>query len=299
MAEGLLSSIIGAGDYTELDSPFPIQNNTIMGVQTPLAAQIPTMESVKRSSCRFGHREYVRDIAMTTVFTINAFVIDPSNGILFPWLQTIAYQWQEWKLLGMVFEFRSLSANAVSAVAAGMGSVTMAVQYDVYADSPTGKMEMANWDFAVSCKPSESMFAPVECDPAVTPAAPLYMKDPTSISQGPDKHWYQFGTMYVATVGAPTPYPSCGELWVTYDVMFIKPRIYSQFQLVFVRKPADVLSVSETKEEDRENVGDGFCLTDPKTEREKEKEKDCSVVAHTANRGPPGYRPTVLHAYTR
>jgi hypothetical protein len=166
------------------------------------------------------HREYITDINMTTAYTLTSFDISPTNATLLPWLVRVAAAYQEYKILGMVFEFRSLSANAISGTSAGMGSVTAAMTYDVYQTPPISKAELSNSLFAVSCKPSESMLIPVECEPHQTIAEPLYIRHG---NEGLDKHFYDFGRLDIVTLGAPNNYPSCGELWVTYDIMLLKP----------------------------------------------------------------------------
>lgn len=166
------------------------------------------------------HREFVADVAMTVDFARSSYVISPTNFVLFPWLASLATSFQEYCIMGMVFEFRSLAANAVSGTNAGMGSVTMSISYDVYEDDPKSKMEANNALFAVSAKPSESMMAPVECAPGETAGGILYIRQG---SEGLDKHFYDFGKLHVITQGASAIYPGAGELWVTYDILVFKP----------------------------------------------------------------------------
>lgn len=220
MAEKLFSTIAGEGDYTEVGGlPFEIQHNTLTG--TPVSHQIPQMANIG-NAVRVSHREYISDVIMTDNFN-NAFMrFTPINQSMFPWLHSIARSFEQYKYLGIVFEFRSLAANAVTATVAGMGSITLSTQYNVYELPHFTKVQANNAQFATSCKPSESMFHPVECDPNETPNQPLYIQHTSDILPG-DNRFNEMGTLNLVTQGAPAPYFGAGELWVTYDILLLKP----------------------------------------------------------------------------
>lgn len=220
-AENLLHSIIGVGDYTEIEPTVPTTNNTIMGVGTA-AAQIPEMHRSKEVT-RINHREYICDINMhTSVATggLKTFLLYPGNPKVFPWMAQIAPNFQQWKLLGAVFEYRSLTSNATAQTTPGMGSLTFVLRYDVTSLPVANKMDASNTMYAISGKPSESMMLPVECDPTETPNQPLYV----TTSQSPNvPQLYYFAALDVLSQGAPAAYDSAGELWITYDILLLKP----------------------------------------------------------------------------
>lgn len=226
IADKFLSTISGHGDYKEVGGlPYEISHNTLM--QTPVSHQIPQMMSQGHAT-RVTHREYCFDVSMTDAFNNTLIRFAPNNVTLFPWLSQLAQSYEQYKWLGLVFEFRSLSANALAASAAGMGSVTMATQYNVYENQFYTKAAANNAMFATSCKPSESMFHPVECDPMETPMEPLYITHPWDILGG-DNRMTEMGQLNLITQGAPTFYPACGELWVTYDLLLFKPAVVPSF----------------------------------------------------------------------
>lgn len=228
IAQKLLTSIIGEGDYSEVGGlPFDIRHNTLMG--TPVSHQIPIMSNIGNAT-RISHREYVGDITMTDTF-YNAYMrFSPTNATMFPWLFSVAENFEQYKFLGMVFEFRSLAANAVAATVAGMGSISLATQYNVYEPVYNTKTQANNAQFATSCKPSESMFHPIECDPQETPNQPLYISHPYDTFG--DARFNEMGTINIVTQGAPAVYSGAGELWVTYDILLLKPIVpYSNLPL--------------------------------------------------------------------
>lgn len=219
-ASSLISSVIGQGDYTEVPNTVPIDSNTLMGVQTPEAAQVPAMHRDKGAT-RITHREYIGDIPMTTDFACTTYEISPVNGALFPWLKYPASAFSEYSVSGLIFEVKSLAANAIAGTNAGMGSITAYVNYDVYANAPRSKVEANNAMFAVSCKPSESMMCPVECDPSENPAKILRIGQVGT--EDSDRHFYSIGNLQIITQGASAPYPAAAELWATYDIYLYKP----------------------------------------------------------------------------
>jgi len=86
---------------------------------------------------------------------------------------------------------------------------------------------MENYEFAVSTKPSNSFVHVVEVGQNVSPLTQLYIRTgpPTGFSE--DLRLYDFGKFNIATYGQPgnsTNAGLIGELWVTYDVEFFKPK---------------------------------------------------------------------------
>lgn len=227
----LLGNLFGWGDYEAVPPVnYPIENNTTLGLQTPMAAQIPMMHT-EDGSTRIRKREYIGDVRMTKSFRGELYALNPASRRTFPWLSTVAANYEQYKFLGLSFGFRSLTANALGAVGdPAMGSITLFTQYDMYDATVTDKVAANNALYATSCKPSESMLHPVECDPEQTPTQPLYTginevisKD---ITKAPDRRLTYMGFTNVVTQGGPIdPGYLCGELWVTYDVMLYKPMV--------------------------------------------------------------------------
>lgn len=121
----------------------------------------------------------------------------------------------------MVFEFRSMSADALNSTNTALGSVVMCTDYDS-ADVPfSSKQQMENTEFGVSCKPSSNMIHAIECAPKVTTATELYVRA-RNIPAGTDIRLYDWGKFYIATSGFQGTNVNCGELWVSYDITLIK-----------------------------------------------------------------------------
>lgn len=242
-AESLFKTITGSGDYEEVEhiaKPLPT-NNTILGLQSnPVTNAVENMHW-NGLATRIAHREFVGSVNMTSGFSNFTFGIYPtsdSTPSLFPWLSTIAANFQKWKMLGCVFEYVPTSTNAISAGTPAVGTIAMAINYDILApiaSGPTGLVNLLNTQGSVSGRPQDCIVCPMECDPGLTPTNPLYMLQ-TGVNATPyiDPHWYVQGYLNFATDG-PAAYNNCGQLWVTYDMLLIS---------AYVASPAPPISIN-------------------------------------------------------
>lgn len=202
--------LFGSGDYT-------VKSNSLMtGTDPPIVGQASGRATIIR------HREYIQDISSSTAFTLQSFPINPGVITTFPWLYCIAQNYEEYVIRGMVFEFKSTSANALNSTNTALGTVIMATNYNVYRPNFISKTEMENHEFCTSAKPSESFMHPIECAVGENPLHVMFVRTDTP-GQG-DLRMYDLGTFQIATVGSQAT-AVIGELWVTYDIEFLKPRV--------------------------------------------------------------------------
>lgn len=170
------------------------------------------------------HREFLGDVitdAKAGNFKITSYPIQPALVETFPWLAPIGENFDEYTIEGMVFEFKSNSYDALASVNTASGTVIMTTQYNVLAPPFTNKLQMEQYEFTCSNKPSRDILHPVECARIETPTSVLTTRS------GPapgDLRLYDWGTFNIATVGMQGSSVNIGELWVTYDVKFFKPR---------------------------------------------------------------------------
>jgi len=121
-----------------------------------------------------------------------------------------------------VYEFKSTSADALNSTNTALGAVIMSTEYDLAKSPFTTKMQMENYEFTSSCKPSCSMLHPIECDPAQTPIPTQYVRNSNSTVY--DKRLTDLGLFQIATYGMQAA-AVIGELWVTYEIELLKPRV--------------------------------------------------------------------------
>lgn len=173
------------------------------------------------------HREFLQDIYSPfgdgDVFNVQSYKINPGLPDTFPWLSTVAQNFEQYALRGMIFEFKSCSSDYNGGVGQ-LGTVIMATEYDSTRPSFSSKQQMENHQYSSSCKPSYSMLHPIECSRSSAPLTELYVRT-GSVPEGNDARLYDFGEFQIATQGIPTAHANLGELWVTYEIELLKPRM--------------------------------------------------------------------------
>jgi len=182
--------ITGTGDYkTNFKS---VSNN---------ACTIPAFGN--SDSTVITHREYIQDItasAVTGAFKIETFSLNPGQTDTFPWLASIASNYEEYDIQGMVFEFNSTSGYSVASTNTAIGTVIMATQYDPTKPVFENKQSMENYSLATSIKPSDSFLHAIECKKVRSPVKQLYVR--TGSNTGADLRWTDFGNFNIATFGS-------------------------------------------------------------------------------------------------
>jgi hypothetical protein len=213
MAGNYASRITGLGDYS-------IQKNVFLNNNGP-----PVFAG--DAEIIVAHREFIGDISGSTSFGFGMVAgINPCNSTLFPWLSQVALQYEEWEPLGMVFEFKSTSADALNSTNTALGTVIMATEYDTLKPLFANKIQMENYEYSTSTKPSESVLHMIECAPQYNPLARMYNynRGVQPIPPLADPHLYNLGTFQLATTGMQAV-AVVGELWVSYRIRLLKPRV--------------------------------------------------------------------------
>lgn len=216
LGKGVGAMITGFGDYK-------IADNSIMtgGLDPPTV-----VNSVNNGGVIVRHREYLQDINASIPFNILTLPLNPGQITTFPWLSAIASHFEQYIFRGLLFEFKSLSSDAVlsAATSSALGSVVMATQYNALNPPFPNKFTMENYEFANSAKPSLSFIHPIECARKDTSIQELYVRNgpPTP---GSDIRLYDLGNFNIATVGMQASVGVCGELWCTYEIELLKPKI--------------------------------------------------------------------------
>lgn len=174
-----------------------------------------------------AHREYIQDVVSSStagLFNLNSFEINPGLSSTFPWLSYVAAQYEEYVVRGMVFEYKSTSCDALNSTNTALGTVIMATEYNAAAANFASKQQMENYEYAQSCKPSQSMFHAIECKRSANPISELYVRT-GGVPSGQDERLYDLGNFQIATVGMQGTSVNIGELWVTYLIELKKPKL--------------------------------------------------------------------------
>jgi len=220
-----VDTIRGMGDYE-------ISSNSLMpNAKSSMANGVPTFSKDGRRAIRVTEREYIGDVTASgalvssaTAFNNVGYRLNPGLSGTFPWLSTVAQQFEEYQMMGCVLEFVSTSSE-YNGTSQALGTVIMSTDYDPVDSNFTSKIQMENEDYANSTKSSESAIHGIECDPRDR-ANRLYKIRSSAVPTGAVIGDYDIGNFQIATQGMSTSGVNVGELWISYDVLLYKKNLY-------------------------------------------------------------------------
>lgn len=209
-------TLTGYGDYT-------VRKNTLSPGHPPSVYN----GAIPGGAVIISHKEFLGDVissASPSTFDLTSYPINPGLEQSFPWLGQVAGNFQQYKIMGMAYEFRSMSADALNSTNTALGQIIMATNYDALAPLFQSKAEMENSAYAQSVKPSSSCLHLIECDTSTLPISELYLRTGDNPANS-DLRMYDLGNFQIATNGFQGTSVNAGELWVTYQIMLLKPKI--------------------------------------------------------------------------
>lgn len=212
--------IFGSGAYKVGEAPNMNSLFTQMGSRLPYGDL-----SFGEKTLRFKHKEYLCDIVSSSTagaFYNQTFPINPGMYQSFPFLSALAQNFQAYKMHGLVYEFKSMSADALNSTNTALGSVVAVVDYNAASGAFVSKQDMLNSLGAIDCKPSDCFVMGVECDPRKLPVSELYVRS-FAVPTGQDQKFYDMGELNIASVGMQATSVNLGELHVIYDVELMLP----------------------------------------------------------------------------
>lgn len=215
--EQLIRWATGMGDYN-------VSKNVLLTQDPPVMVNRDNHGGVV-----IRHREYLGDVITSSVagaFRVQGFGLNPGNQYTFPFLSQVAANYEQYSLEGVIFEFRSMSADALNSTNTALGQVIMATNYNAGSPLFEQKSEMENYEFGASCKPSCDMMHPIECAPRLTSVTELYVRT-GAVPSGQDIRLYDWGLFQIATNGFQGTSVNVGELWVTYQICLLKPKMFT------------------------------------------------------------------------
>lgn len=251
LANGL-STVLGLGAYE-------IKQNVFMDGKLPkIVNDSPSGGTIIR------HSEYLGDVITSSTpgaFSLAAYGLNPADETTNPWLAQIAANYEEYEYEGLLFQFRSTSADALNSTNTALGSVIMATNYDAADGNFTSKAEMLNYEFSCSTKPSDSCMHMIECAPSQTVLPHRYTR-PGLALPGTDIRFYDLGKFQIATTGFQGTSVNIGELHCTYQVRLLKPKLFASlgndinyFALSAATAPTAALPLGATQTIVYDNMG--------------------------------------------
>lgn len=208
-----VANIVGFGDYQ-------IKQNSMID----MGSAVPSFVDMSHATI-ITHKEYIADVVVPATpasFALRAYDINPGSSTTFPWLSSIARNFDQYEIIGMVFYFKSTSSD--SAATLPLGTVIMATEYDAADANYASKQAMEQSEYSGSCKPSQDLMHPIECAPHLTAQSLLYVRT-AAIANTNDLRQFDLGKFQIATTGLPAGTSGAiGELWVSYKIALVKPQ---------------------------------------------------------------------------
>lgn len=164
---------------------------------------------------RVRHREFIGDVAGSVAFAVTALGINPGLATMFPWLSTIAGQFESYCFESLRFCFETSKSASTS------GTLLLAVDYDAGDAVPVNKQQM----MSNRTKNRNAVWAEcvINCDKQDLKKLPQRFIRLGSLSADQDIKTYDTGNFQYATKSCADT-TEIGELYVEYDVHLMTPQ---------------------------------------------------------------------------
>lgn len=224
-----LSKALGWGDYSvnQIVSSGEVGMNPQQSVH-----HVSTVDSDLSGDIVYSNSEFIQNIyanvtgGVPSSFQVSSFPLNCGMGKTFPFLSQIANNFELYEFVGLMFQYKPTSGNFGSSNSNALGKVVLATNYDPDAPDFVSTLQMENYDYACSTKPSEGCIHGVECSPSQRSTMLLYTRNGT-VSK--NKVFTDLGNFQIATEGIPgtgTQEVLIGELWVTYTIKLSRAKIH-------------------------------------------------------------------------
>jgi len=189
----------------------------------PVARGIVTRSSGPATSSSKGggfcvrHRELINSaVSSNTTFAIsNSYVLQPGNSTTFPWLSTIAANYEQYRFKTLRFVYIPFCPTSQA------GAIMLMTDYDASDLPPTTETQFMDHPGATTAACWESIT--FRCEPSMLHALGPRKFVRTCAVAG-DIKTFDCGTFFVATDNVTTT-PNIGKIYVEYEIEFFVPQL--------------------------------------------------------------------------
>lgn len=159
-------------------------------------------------------REFIQDVVGSVAFSVASFPDNPGLPNIYPWLNTMAPLYEEYKCVSKRFLYETESATTAT------GAVILAYDYDALDSAPADKQSALT--IADNVRTAPWARADLNLRPAdLSRRGSLYTR--TGTVSGSDLKTYDQGQFHLCTSGQADT-SVVGELWVEYTFHFFIPQ---------------------------------------------------------------------------
>lgn len=175
-----------------------------------------------------SNREFITNIVSgddyggSSGFATDVFAINPGMAETFPWLSSVAGNFETYTFKRLRFYFVSTSGDIASNTA--LGNVCQTVQYNSAATPFENMKRQMNYEGSVVTVISGSSGLYVKTSGGSVPNRRLWVRD-TPIELGRDPRLFDMGLLQVSSEGAPVFGVILGQLWVEYQICLYTPKL--------------------------------------------------------------------------
>nr|WRQ65276.1 structural protein [Tolivirales sp.] len=219
-AESTFARLMGRGDYALQEGIEGIKKNSLFSDSPKRAFTLGT----NGSSLVIEHSEYVGPVVSSDTigaFTQKTYPMDPTNPSSFPWLSSLAVNFEQYEVLGLVYRLETASGAAISGSDSALGTWISTFQYDPTNEPYTNKQQMLQSYGSVSSVVCKSQLMGVECAKDSLVFDKLYCRESDASTE---TRFYSKGNFVVASQGLKAASQVVGDLWVHYKIKFINPK---------------------------------------------------------------------------
>jgi len=223
---GKASKFLGYGDYST--------NQIISGGGSGNTNTNISVNSMNTTGDIYISRtEFVQNVVVNgtpgtaSSFQTTFFPLNPGMAKTFPWLSQIAQNFTLYEFEGLMFQYKPLFSEDAG-TSSSLGKVILATNYDPTAIDFGTSVEMENYDYSNSSKPSSGIVHGVETKNSQQALNMQYVRSGVSTKS---LVFTDIGNFQVGSEGIPMTSSSViiGELWVTYKVKLSRAELFSSF----------------------------------------------------------------------
>ena len=168
---------------------------------------------------RVKHREYLTDVMGSVAYAVTKFSLNPGLNNAFPWLSSLANNYESYRFLNLAVEFETMCSTAT------VGSVMMAIDFDAADEVPGTKQMMLGYHNAV--RTAGWSRATLTASPADLNKNGQKMTRNRPLAANLDIKTYDTGNLLVACQGFADA-SSIGELYLVYEVELHTPQLVTE-----------------------------------------------------------------------
>lgn len=223
----------GRGNYVQ--NP---QSNILLNGSNPTST-VPTFQSLgdETGALVITHSEYMSDVYGLDSgrdFQSTSYSMNPGLNRMFPYLSQIAANFEEYEFIQMVVTYKPKLNPNLTTTNGQLGSVMMFTDYNPDDEKKESKQHMIQGYGTTNGRVTDELLHFVECSPdKLKGDGHRFVRVRNPITASGRLMDYDHGLFQVAVSNTPSSLAneSLGELYVSYTVKLLKPRIYTLYGL--------------------------------------------------------------------